>query len=151
MEKFVFEALDKKLTFEEKNNNLSIEFFSLEEDNTFIIPISNIEIYNIFDDKLSRLSANQSLFGEDIKEIYIYDEDSFGTSMVSIHVLKECVEFNFSSEFYTKINIRFDNDNKDSMLIKELFDSLKEIDTDYYQTFIDESMSEGKEYRVEIK
>lgn len=150
MDKVVLEGNGKRLTIEEKEGTISINFFSLEEENEFSISKENKEIYDIFDKNISSATKdNKTLMGEQIKEVMITsDEDLFLSDSLMIEVLNESIHFVFSSPYHSKTTF---NIKEDVVFMKKIYDSLLKLNMNYYQAYIDEMFKEGREFKLELR
>lgn len=151
--KLVIESENKRITLESTSSKFEINFFSLDEDTTFVINSSNEEIYEAF--RKFVLDVNKGatdLLGNARTEILIESEEvTMGYNSVSIAVSDEQVLISFSSPYNTNIVLSKMSDKEEIKSVGMLYDDLRHIDSSYYQTYLDGFFDEGREFKLTLK
>jgi len=152
LSKVVLEKENSKLIFEEKKDSLEINFFSVVDNPVFEISSENEDVYNCFKSFVSNINkGTKNLLNEEILDTVIYSEDeTAGISMLSINITEESVSLEFSSPFHTNI-ILTKSDKEEIKLMSNLFETLRSINALYYQTYLDEFFTSGRELKLELK
>lgn len=152
LSKVILEKENSKLIFEEKKDSLEINFFSVVDNPVFEISSENEDVYNSFKSFVSSINkGNKNLLDEEILDTVIYSEDeTAGISMLSINITEESVSLEFSSPFHTNILLT-KSDKEEIKLMIILFETLRTINASYYQTYLNEYFTSGRELKLELK